>query len=345
MKTLGVSMIVKNGEEVLRDCLDSVKGADQIFILDTGSSDKTYDIYKEYNIQWKKYSKWNQRYDAFNDFAGARNESLQRMTTDYVLQMDADEKLATSILKIKQLINEYWFRKYFGAMIVIKTAMEVFEFPRLFRNMKEIYYINAIHNLPSWEGDSNELRKKLYTSAFVIDSGYDPAHKFDPNRTLRILLKEYKKDNRNTRTIYYMAKEYMNKKDIRKAVKLFEKYRGLKYFKCDCWDNELANVLYLLSLCYCDIQVWGEVRWFDAVRTAHEAWSVLPTSSNVAKLLVGLFGEPPGAAAGKQWKQILTYNFWVNILDGVPLKGTGLDGKPITYRSCDETGVLSKMNI
>ena len=345
MKTLGVSMIVKNGEAVLRDCLDTIKEADQIFILDTGSKDKSYEIYQEYKVCWAKYSKWNQRHDAFNDFAGARNESLRLISTDYILILDADEKLITSISQIKKIINEPWFDKYYGMMFIVKTALETFESPRVFRNMKEIYYVGAVHNLPSWQGEPDDLKSKLYTTAFIIDSGYDPAHNLDPDRTLRILKSEYRKNSRNTRIIYYLAKEYMNKKSIRRSVDLFERYRLLKYFDCEKWDNELASVLYLLALCYCDVQTWGKVRWYDAVRTAHESWSVLPTSSSVAKLLVGLFGEPPGAAPGKQWRQILTYNFWLNILEGVPLKGIGIDGKEVNYRSCDETGVMVKMNL
>ena len=41
-------MIVKNEAEVLARCLDSVKGADELIIVDTGSEDNTIEIAKRY---------------------------------------------------------------------------------------------------------------------------------------------------------------------------------------------------------------------------------------------------------------------------------------------------------
>jgi cellulose synthase/poly-beta-1,6-N-acetylglucosamine synthase-like glycosyltransferase len=87
MRTLALSMIVKNGEATLARCLDSVKGiADEIVIADTGSTDRTAEIARRYganvfSIPWE------------NDFAKARNRSLAQVRSDWVLMMDADEIL------------------------------------------------------------------------------------------------------------------------------------------------------------------------------------------------------------------------------------------------------------
>ncbi len=48
MKKLEACMIIKNEEQMLPKALDSLKGIDNITIVDTGSSDKSFDIYKEY---------------------------------------------------------------------------------------------------------------------------------------------------------------------------------------------------------------------------------------------------------------------------------------------------------
>ena len=106
MKTLGVSMIVRNESANIRDCLESVKDADEIVIVDTGSEDDTVEICKQYTDK-VYHDPWR------DDFSYSRNISLDYCTADYVLIIDADERLVTPIKKLKQTINEFWIRKYF----------------------------------------------------------------------------------------------------------------------------------------------------------------------------------------------------------------------------------------
>lgn len=85
MPSLAIAMIVKNEEECLAACLHAVERiADSIVIGDTGSSDQTIAIAKQFNatvisIPWR------------DDFAWARNEVLNQVTSDWVLHLDADE--------------------------------------------------------------------------------------------------------------------------------------------------------------------------------------------------------------------------------------------------------------
>jgi glycosyltransferase involved in cell wall biosynthesis len=301
-KTLGVCIICKNESEVIEDCLRSVLGADEIVIVDTGSTDNTIEICKKYTK--KVYS------DAWrDDFSYSRNVSIKKCTTDFFLIIDSDEVLMDPIDRIKKTLNEYWF-KYDGMYFEVKTGAETFDSPRVMRNCKEIYYDGAIHNLPTWNGSTPELQTRLYRSAFKIDSGYSPAHNLDPDRTLRILLKELELRPDDTRMMYYLAKEYMNRIQIPETVVVLEKYRLLKYFNPDRWDNELADALYLLALCYADNIVFGSTKWFEAVRTAHESWGVLPTSSDTATLLSELYGYMPNKSKDVGRRQELSYQFW-----------------------------------
>ena len=79
---LSVCMIVKNEELFLESCLRSVQGlADEIVIVDTGSTDRTKEIAlqftsKVYDFQW------------CDDFAAARNESLKYATGDWSLVLN-----------------------------------------------------------------------------------------------------------------------------------------------------------------------------------------------------------------------------------------------------------------
>lgn len=302
METLGVSMIVRDESEMIRSCLESVKDADEIVIVDTGSTDDTVQICSEYTDK-VYFDKWR------DDFSYSRNVSLSNCTSDFLIIIDADEQLVTPIAQIKKIINEPWFDKYDGMLFEVETKPETFESPRVLRNCKEIKYVNAIHNLPAWNGEPSELQKRLYRTSFRILSGYSPSHNLDPDRTLRILQAQLKKDKWNTRNMYYIAKEYINKNQILKAVEWLEKYRKIVYFKPEKWNNELADVLYLLALCYADRETFRN-RWYDAVQTALESWSVLPTSKDTARLLKELFGEMPGSTKEQLRRCELTHKFW-----------------------------------
>jgi len=84
---ISLAMIVKNEEATLAHCLESVKPiVDEMVIVDTGSTDRTVEIAKEfgasvYHFQW------------CDDFSAARNESLKHCRGEWVLIIDADEAI------------------------------------------------------------------------------------------------------------------------------------------------------------------------------------------------------------------------------------------------------------
>lgn len=85
--TISLCMIVKNEEEALGRCLRSVEGvADEIIIVDTGSTDRTKEIAESFtanifDFEWK------------DDFGAARNFAFSQATGDYILWLDADDVL------------------------------------------------------------------------------------------------------------------------------------------------------------------------------------------------------------------------------------------------------------
>lgn len=96
---LSVSMIVKNEERYLPQCLDSVKDfVDEIVITDTGSVDSSKEICKKYTDKLYDY-KWD------DSFANARNNSLHKCTGDWIISLDADEVIPSgTFLYIYDLI-------------------------------------------------------------------------------------------------------------------------------------------------------------------------------------------------------------------------------------------------
>jgi glycosyltransferase involved in cell wall biosynthesis len=87
MPALALSMIIKDAEKHLLECLASVRDAvDEIIVADTGSTDASIEIAQRagarvFQIPWEY------------DFAKARNLSLAQATADWVLVIDADERL------------------------------------------------------------------------------------------------------------------------------------------------------------------------------------------------------------------------------------------------------------
>ena len=83
--TVSLTMIVRNEEDQLAKCLGSVRGLfEEIIIVDTGSTDRTKEIAREFGAKVFDFV-W------IDDFAAARNEALSHATGDYAFWLDADD--------------------------------------------------------------------------------------------------------------------------------------------------------------------------------------------------------------------------------------------------------------
>lgn len=84
---LSLCMIVRDEEEVLARCLDSVSGCvEELIIVDTGSTDRTKEIARAYTPHCYDFP-WT------DDFSAARNAAFSKATKDYLLWLDADDVL------------------------------------------------------------------------------------------------------------------------------------------------------------------------------------------------------------------------------------------------------------
>jgi len=144
-QTLSLCMIVKNEEANLERCLESVKGVvDEIIVVDTGSTDRTGEIARQYGAKIFTY-RWD------DDFAAARNVSLQSATSDWILVLDADEALAEEDRdRLRTLLRKDGPTAY---LVNIVSPVDnsrarhaiINPFPRLFRNRPEIRFEGRIH--------------------------------------------------------------------------------------------------------------------------------------------------------------------------------------------------------
>lgn len=101
MKNIKISVVViaKNEELMLKDCLSSVEWADEIILVDTGSTDKTRLIAKEYGANIIEH--------ANGSFSDWRNAGLKEAKGEWIFYVDADERVSATLKQeILQRITE-----------------------------------------------------------------------------------------------------------------------------------------------------------------------------------------------------------------------------------------------
>ena len=85
LPSISLCMIARNEEKSIAHCLDAFKDhVQEIIVVDTGSTDRTVEIARSYGAEIRSFP-W------VNDFAAARNVSIQDAKGDWILRMDADE--------------------------------------------------------------------------------------------------------------------------------------------------------------------------------------------------------------------------------------------------------------
>lgn len=164
MATLSVCMIVKNEEHNIERCLSSIKNADEIIIVDTGSTDKTVELCSKYTDKMY-YREWD------NDFSAARNFSFSFATSDYILWLDADEEVV-DIDKLYSVLDIQNIKAYFVDLHIEGNHFECIPQLRVVPNIKvDIWWENKIH-----EQLANTIGKYnipyCYTDCVINHFGY-----------------------------------------------------------------------------------------------------------------------------------------------------------------------------
>ena len=221
---LGLMMIVKDEKHVILRCLKSVSSIiDYWTIVDTGSTDGTQNIIKDYfkeknipgeliEIEWK-------------DFSTSRNAALMAIEphVDYAMWIDADEELIidnTIFDKEKTLkgdaiaINTMYNGILYSRKSIIKTNIgykwygPVHEI-LIKNNEKEINVADGIFVLVKAEGNSWKNIKNKYSEHAKI-------------------LEEYIKTDDDPRWIFYLAQSYRDSDNYEKALEYYQKRQEIK---------------------------------------------------------------------------------------------------------------------
>lgn len=141
--TLSVCMIVRDEEQNLPRALQSVAGvADEIVVVDTGSVDATRAVASSFGACLYRYA-WS------DDFAAARNASLEHAHGDWILVLDADEALSPEARRaIRRLLRRTRADALWGPLVNFDADGRVLRQDpamRLFRNRPEYRFSGRIH--------------------------------------------------------------------------------------------------------------------------------------------------------------------------------------------------------
>lgn len=216
MITLSVCMIVKNEEDTLDRCLESIKNiADEIVIVDTGSTDKTKEIAKKYTDNIYDFE-W------VYDFSKARNFSFSKATMQYTMWMDADdvllEKDAKKLIELKKDIDQNVDVVIMKYDLTNKKTGEVvcsFYRERIVKTEKHFKWQDPVHEYIAYKGES-------------IKSDITLTHKkvhAPTNRNLDIFERYIESGNTlSQRNWFYYARELNRVGQKEKAATYYEKF-------------------------------------------------------------------------------------------------------------------------
>lgn len=254
-KLLSVCMIVKNEEDVLERCLSSIQDiADEIIIVDTGSTDSTKEIAYKYTNHVNDFT-W------VNDFSAARNVSIKHATSKWILILDADEYINTEdihqirlFLKEEPVSNPVIYSisviSYVGESIAQASITEA-PIPRLFPNHFGIRYHRPIHEQPVDANGhtipSNPAPVTVYHTGYTADV----VRKKDKHKRNEEIFTALKKKSGFTPYDHFtVGNEFAGKGDLKKALysyeRAFQKATVQNPWRYNC-AYEIWNILMKLN--------------------------------------------------------------------------------------------------
>lgn len=213
--TLSVCLIVKDEEEVLERCLNCVsKFADEIVIVDTGSTDATVEIAKKFTDK-VHFFKW------CDDFSAARNYAFDKAESDLVMWLDADDIITDeNCAKIKNLKNN--FQGFDMAVLPYAAAFDgdkptfIYNRERIFRRDKGYRFLGEVHEAVTPHGNI------FYSDAVIY---HKKEKQNEPLRNLRILQKKVSEGKElSDREKFYYGRELLFNKMYRESIAILEDF-------------------------------------------------------------------------------------------------------------------------
>ena len=97
MMQFSVNIICYNEAENIRDCLESVRWADEVVVVDSHSTDGTTEICREYGARIYQ--------EDFTGYGKLRNIAIEKSSHDWILSLDADERVTPELKE--EILREF----------------------------------------------------------------------------------------------------------------------------------------------------------------------------------------------------------------------------------------------
>lgn len=214
--TISLCMIVKDEEQTISKCLESVKSVvDEIIIVDTGSTDATKEIVKKYDAKVYDFQ-W------IEDFSAARNFAFSKATKEYILWLDADDIIDTEDIKKLLQLKSTLDRSTDAVSMKYYLTFDIEGNPT--HSLRRYRLVNRSRNF-QWYGFVHEY---LEVYGNLINSDVGVSHKkikAYTNRNLKIYEKHLESGKEfSPRDVYYYANECKDHRLFDKAVKGYSRF-------------------------------------------------------------------------------------------------------------------------
>lgn len=246
--------ICKNEEAFVDRWYDSVKEADKIFVLDTGSSDMTVEKLKakdKVTIKSEEIIPW--RFDV------ARNKSLDMVDkdTDICICIDLDEVLKEGW---RNVLEDAWKEETTRAYYTYNWSHDEDNNPLV------TFYIDKIHsrNNYKWTHPVHEVliplaeENKITIDNLILD--HYPDKSKSRNSYLPLLELSVKESPLDDRNMHYLGREYMYHNRYNEAIDTLIRHLGLK---TATWKDERAASMRFIGRCYFYLGRYNEAElWY-----------------------------------------------------------------------------------
>lgn len=167
-------VITKNEAHNISELIENLNFTDRIIIVDSFSTDQTADIAKKYpNVEVHQKE--------FENYADQRNFALSFARENWVLFIDADERVTEELKEeIKCIVNEnkreiaYFFKRrfHYNKKPIYFCGLQTDKNIRLFYNAKGVHYKGFVHEKLQFTGTSQTLKNRLIHYSFEDFSSY-----------------------------------------------------------------------------------------------------------------------------------------------------------------------------
>ena len=195
MNKISVCLATFNEEENLKDCLESVKWAEEIVLVDGQSTDKTVALAKKYTN--KIIIRKNPLMFHLN-----KQKAFAAATQDWILYLDADERVSEKLKKEilaavkKKSYQGFWLPRkniIFGQWIKHSLWWPDYQL-RLFRRGKAFLPCQSVHEQPKLTGKAGYLKSPLIHQSYQTVTQYvERLNNLYTENDLRVFLREKKK--------------------------------------------------------------------------------------------------------------------------------------------------------